>query len=499
MKLNRRNFAQLSALFAASGSVGSIWAQAAKDGVAAARAPDAIYALVDYCLNTQYEALPAAVVEATKVQILDTVAVTLPALNADGIRQLFSWAQDTGGKAESLVLGTKVRLPAEVALRLNASMAATLEFDDTYEPSLMHASCVTVPTALATADLVKGVSGKELITAVALGTDIACRLSRAGSPGLSPFIVGWDPTPMYGILAAAMVAGRLLGLTQKQMVAAVGLAYHQMSGNAQASVDGTLAKRLGAGFASYGGLMSARLAKHGVFGSDNVLEGFKGLFKQYHGGKFSKESLLGGLGTQFAGLDIAPKPYPSCRGGHVAIDGTLELVKTHNILPEQVEKVTIYSPPGEMMLLGAPIEKKRNPKTIVEAQFSNPWMVAVAIQDREVSLRHFTDQALQRADLKALTQRMFTVEDKGLVRPDGGPGFARVEIQTRDGKTYLKEVNYAKGDPKNPMSPAEYEKKFYECTDAAKMKRVQAQQLLKRLQKLEAEKNVSALQESMAI
>jgi 2-methylcitrate dehydratase PrpD len=177
--------------------------------------------------------------------------------------------------------------------------------------------------------------------------------------------------------------------------------------------------------------LSARLAKHGVFGSDHVLEGVKGLFKQYHGGKYSKEALLGDLGTSYAGPAIAPKPYPCCRGGHVAIDATLDLVKSHDIRPGDVERVTIYSPPAEMMLLGAPLEKKQNPRTIVEAQFSNPWMVAAAIQDREVGLRHFSPDALQRPDLKALARRMVTVEDKSLVRPDGGPGFVRLEITTR--------------------------------------------------------------------
>ena len=87
-------------------------------------------------------------------QILDTVAVALPALGADGIRQLYAWSRETGGKRESLILGTNLRVPAEKAARLNASMAAALEFDDTYEPSLLHASCVTVPVALAVADFV---------------------------------------------------------------------------------------------------------------------------------------------------------------------------------------------------------------------------------------------------------------------------------------------------------------------------------------------------------
>ena len=496
MKLNRRSFTQIAAWIASSGVVGTTtaWAQPATP-----RAPDAMYQLVDFFLATRYQDLPSDVIEASKIQILDTVAVTLPALQADGIRQLFAMSQASGGKAESLVLGTNVRLPAEKAARINASMAATLEFDDTYEPSLMHASGVVIPTALSIADWVGKVSGKELITVVALGNDVTCRLSRAGSPGISPFIVGWDPTPMYGILGATLVAGRLMGLDRKQMMDAVGLAYHQMSGNAQGSVDGTLAKRLGAGFGSYSGILSARLAQQGVFGSHNVLQGFKGLFKQYHQGRVSEESLLGSLGTSYAGPDIAAKPYPCCRGGHVAIDGTLDIVKTHQLSPDQIAKVMIYSPPAEIMLLGAPIEKKRNPQSIVEAQFSNPWMVAVAIQDREVGLQHFTEQALKRQDVRQLMQRISTQEDKTLVRPDGGPGFVRLEITTTAEVTHTKLVQFAKGDPKNPMTTAEYVKKFYECTRAARMPNTQAHNVLARLQKLENEADVAQLQADMAI
>ncbi len=359
MNVTRRRFAQLSGLLAAGWAASPAWAlspakAAAPDG---RRTADAIDTLADYCLNTRYEDLPAEVIAVTKSQILDTVAVALPALDADGIRQLYAWSKETGGRQESRVLGTAVRLPAEQAARLNASMAAALEFDDTYEPSLMHASCVTIPVALTVADLAGGIDGKTLIAAVAAGTDAACRLSRAGSPGVSPFVVGWDPTPMYGFLAASLVAARLLGLTREQAVAAAGLAYHQLSGNAQASIDGTHAKRLGAGFASYGGVMSARLAQRGVFGSPHVLDGVKGLFRQYHGGRVSEEALLADLGSHYAGPEIAPKPYPCCRGGHVAIDAALDLVRSHDIRPAAVDHVRIYSPPAEMMLLGAPWRK----------------------------------------------------------------------------------------------------------------------------------------------
>ncbi len=503
MTMNRRKFIKLSALLAAGLSAGPALALT-RDATQSASgaplpAPDAIYTLVDFCLNTQYQALPAEVAAVTKAQILDTIAVALPALDTDGIAQLYALSRETGGKAESFVLGTSVRLPAEKAARLNASMAAALEFDDTYEPSLLHASCVTIPVALAVSDMMGGIDGEEFIAAVATGTDVACRLSRAGSPGVSPFIVGWDPTPMYGFLAAAMVAARLMGLNRDETVAAVGLAYHQLSGNAQASIDGTHAKRLGAGFAGYGGIMSARLAERGVYGPFHVLDGVKGLFKQYHAGKYSEEALLGNLGDEFAGVDIAPKPYPSCRGGHVAVDGMLDIVTQNNLGPDDIEQVVAYSPPAELMLLGLPLEKKQNPQTIVEAQFSNPWMIAAAIQDREVGLRHFTQEALKREDLKALARRVTVAEDKSLVRPDGGPGYVRLEVRTRDRRQISRQVNYAKGDPKNPMTAQELEKKVFECTDAAGMSRKQAREVMQRILHLEAEKDVSGVTAALVI
>jgi 2-methylcitrate dehydratase PrpD len=494
MELTRRSFIQISTLLAGSWATGQVWSQTN----VATQAPDAIQALVDFCLRTRYEDLPAEVVRATKNQILDTIGIALPARNADGIRQLRELTTEEGGTPQSLIWGTQQRIPVEMAARLNASMAHALEFDDTYEKSLMHTSAVSIPVAFAVADLIGGVSGKELIAAVATGTEVACRLSRVGSPGVSPFIVGWDPTPLYGYLTAAMVAGRLMGLTREQMIAAAGLAYHQSAGNAQASIEGTHAKRMGPGFAAYGGLLSARLAKRGLSGPQHVLEGIKGFYKQYHAGKYARDSLLNGLGTDFAVFDISPKPYPSCRGGHNAIDATLELVTGADLKPADVERITIYNAPAEFTLLDSPLEKKQKPQSIIEAQFSNPWMVAAAVQDREVALRHFTTQALQRADLLALTQRMQTVEDKELFLP-GAPGAVRVEILTKGGKTHVKQTTYAKGDPKNPMTPQEFRKKFSDCADSAGMSRAQSAAVMQRILKLEDEKNVSMLVSALAI
>lgn len=460
---------------------------------------DAIFKLAEFCCEARYNQLPAPVVQVTRIQILDTIGIALPASGLDGILQLRTWTEETGGMAHSLVWGSRLRVPVENAARLNAAMAHAWEFDDTYERALLHASVVTIPTAFAVAELLGGVSGEKLITAVAVGSDLACRLARAGSPGVSPFIVGWDPTPLYGYLSAAFVAGSLLGLSREQLVSAAGLAYQQIAGNAQASVQGTHAKRMGPGNAAAAGVMAARLAQRGVNGVCDLLEGIKGLYKQYHGGRYSTEELLGGLGQMFAGPDIAPKPYPSCRGGHCGIDATLALRLDVCVRAEDVDRIVVHCAPAELMLLGAPIEKKRLPATMVEAQFSIPWVVAAAVTDGAVKLEHFSSSALDREDLRVMAQRVHTAEDGSLVRTDGGPGAIRVQILTRDGQSYVRQIDVAKGDPKNPMTPSEYREKFLGCSDAAGMSRTQSERIMQRILRLESEVNVADLIAALAI
>lgn len=446
---------------------------------------DAIYALCEYIHRTQYDDLPATAITATKYQILDTYAGALPALHADGIAQLLALARTSGGHAQASVWGSTERLPVEQSARINAAMAHALEFDDTYERALLHASVVTVPAALGMAEYLGDVSGQQLITAVALGTDLACRLARAGSPGKSPFIVGWDPTPMFGYFAAAATAGKLLQLQPDQLASAMGLVYHQAAGNAQASIQGTHAKRMGPGNAVYAGIQAARLAQQGVQAACDALEGIKGFYKQYHQGHYDRQELLADLGQHFAGVDIAPKPYPSCRGGHCAIDAALQWRAALGGDLSQIDSILIECAPAEMMLLGAPRDKKINPQNSIDAQFSFFWVVAAALVDGAVDLSHFSTAALQRNDLRQWMQKMQIREDTSLVRSDGGPGAVRLTLIDPQGRTQSKQVNVAKGDRDNPFSHEEYLHKFQHCCNTAGMADSSAARILQHWLQLE--------------
>lgn len=459
---------------------------------------DAIEALADFVLSTRFADLPEAVVAATKHQVLDTLGIALAAACEDGVRELREFEIETGGTPEALIWGTAHRVPAQHAARVNATAAHALDYDDTYERSFLHPAVITIPAAIATAELVAergagGVSGPELITAIAVGVDVACRLSNSAQPGVAAFDNGWHNTSLYGYFSTAMVAGRLLGLTRNELISAAGIVLHQAGGNAQAHVDGALTKRMGPGLSSYAGIVAARLAQRGVRGATNVLEGVRGFYTQYHRGHYSREALLDGLGRDFATPDCSFKPWPSCRGSHTAADAALALFTSNELTPAAIERVTVFNAPGEYSLLSTPIEKKRAPGSVVDAQFSIPWVVTAALVDHRIGLDHFTPAAIERPDLLAAVQLIDTVSDDSLARPGGGVGAARVEARLRDGRTVSAQATVAKGEPSNPLSTAELHQKFSDCTRAAGLSEGAAAELVAQVDALNALPSVDRL------
>lgn len=459
---------------------------------------DAIVPLADYMLGTRQADLPAGALATTRAQLHDAVGVALAGHGEDGVRQLRELGAEIGGRGESVVWGSGLRLPAHEAARLNAAMSHALEYDDTFGPGFIHPSAIIFPAALAVSDLVGGVSGQELLTTATLANDIACRMALAGQPGVDGFAVGWHNTTLVGYLVAALVAGRLLRLDRAQLVNAAGIAAHQAAGNAQSHIDGALTKRLGPGFASAAGVLAARLAARGVTGPRGVLEGRKGWFAQYHKGIYSRERLLAGLGRDFPGAAMSFKPWPSCRGSHTSAEAALQIAAELGGRAGAIERVLVRNGPAEWGFLSAPIARKRRPQTTVEAQFSIPWVVAVALADGKVGIGHFAPAALQRADLLAMAARVETVEDAALANPAGGPGQAVVEATLADGRVLRHHVVAAKGDPEVPMSAAETAAKFADCLDYAGLPPARRHRLAALLAGIDGVRDVTRLTAAMA-
>jgi 2-methylcitrate dehydratase PrpD len=423
---------------------------------------DATFLFAKNITNTKYEDLSREVVEATKKQVLDLLGVALGGFSRPGPKELREIVRDWGGKEESTIFGCKQKVPAPNAAHVNATMAHALDYDDVHETAIMHPGVAIIPTCMAVAEQKGNLSGKELITASALGVDMMCRLALATTPGSRPLNTGWHLTTLFGFLGAAGAAGRMLGLSEEKMVNGLGIAYHQCSGNGQCVIDGALTKRMGPGFSVKGGITAALLAEKGVTGARNCLEGEWGLYKLYHHGNYDAKVLTKDLGKYFEGINVAIKPYPCCRGIHPAIDAVLALIKEHPIQAEDVQKIVLSVSKGHYQLLCEPEEAKLRPRTPVDAQFSIPWGVATAIVRKQVSLDDFTEMAIKNQEILKVTQKMSVKVDPRLNRSDKIEP-TRVEITTKPGKSYTQEVEEPLGSLERPMSFGDCAKKFRDC------------------------------------
>ena len=421
---------------------------------------DPAYTFAKHILSTKYEDIPADVVEMTKKEILDVLGTALAGSTAAGIKPLAELAKEWGGKPESTVISYGGKLPAFLAAQVNASMAHALDYDDYKAGGGTHCAVVVIPTALAMAERQGGVSGKELITAVALGVDLVCRIDLAAifvHPDWGQG--GWHFTSVHGRFSTTATAGKILGLNEEQMVNALGIAYHQAAGNLQAVRDGALTKRMGPGFASRDGIMAALMAQRGITGAKNSMLGERGLYNLYYA-DCDREMLLGGLGERYAGLNM--KPYPCCGGNTVYIDDALELVLKNDIKPEEVQEiiVTIPGPKNIAQELIFPLEVKGNPRTIVDCQFSIPWAIAVAAVRRKAGLPEFTEEAMNDPAIRKMAQKVKPVVDKSLPDDFLAPGI--ITMKTSRGE-FTKKGIAPYGSPEKPLSMETLVDKFTEC------------------------------------
>lgn len=426
---------------------------------------DPAFAFARHLTHTPYEALPVEAVEAAKKDILDTLGTAIAGSSAAGGREVTQLAADWGGVAQSTVWVYGPRVPAHHAALANGNMAHALDFDDTHDRAIIHAGVTSIPALLAAAEHAstegRPVSGRTALVALATSIDVMARLGLAIRRG--PGDTGWIYTPLLGFFGAAAAAARAYGLDEERTLHALGIAYAQASGNNQCVPDAALTKRLQAGLAAQGGVLAAQLAQRGITGAKQITQGKYGFYHVYLHDDYDPAPLLADLGQRFEVAELSFKPYPCCRAGHGAIDATLALVREHGLRAEEVEGVVVRVSRGPYELLGDPIERKRRPEGIVDAQFSIPFMVATALASGKVFIDDFAPGRLRDESILGLASRVTPIVDEEIERSAPKTFTTVVEITTRDGRRYARRVEQLKGDPKNPMSYAELADKFRAC------------------------------------
>jgi 2-methylcitrate dehydratase PrpD len=417
---------------------------------------DAIYPIVRHVHAFASEAMPARVIAVTKRFIFDSIAVMMAGSRADGCAVVADYARQWSGPPQATMV-TGDRAPAPYAAMANSMMAHAVEFDDTYEPADVHGYAVVLPAVLAVAELSTGcaVSGRDIIVATAIGVDLAYRLGAA-----IKVYRGWQPTSTCGNLGATLAAGRIAGCDAGQLHNAVGIAYGLVAGNFQAVVDGSLTKRLQPGFSARAAVESVLLARAGITGAKDVLQGTFGFFNLYEAGEYDIGKVTEGLGARFLGELASMKPYPCCRFCHAGIDAALRLAEDFNFPAgagdEAIAQVEVDIPAETYDYVGRPFAGGDNPT--VAAQFSVPYTVACAILRRRVGLDEFSLRAVHDPAVCSLARRV-----TARPVPADRYGAVTVRVQLRSGRLMHQRVEVMKGEPDNPLSDAERLDKARAC------------------------------------
>jgi 2-methylcitrate dehydratase PrpD len=374
----------------------------------AAAAEPAAVVLARWVAGLSFGDLPAGVTGAAREHLIDAAGCAVAAVRRAAADPALIVARGLGGPPEARLV-TGERVGAVAAAYGNAVAVHALDFDDTHAGGLVHASAVTVPVALALGEQTAA-RGSEMITALVAGLEVVCRLGAAAPHGFHAR--GLHATSMCGPVAAAVVAGKLLGLDAAGLTAAIGIAASGASGLLEFLHSPASTKQLHPGTAVANGILAARLAAAGASGPASALDGAYGLFPALAGRAPDRAVLLDCLGERWETLRIGIKPYPACQLTHASIDAAGEFTGS---TPAALV-VTLH--PDAVPIVAGPA--KRRPRSAYEAKFSVYWCVAAMVIDGWVDLDTFTD--LDRPEVLALASRI-TVRavDPGVVAADA-PG-----------------------------------------------------------------------------
>ncbi len=407
-------------------------------------------------VDLQYDDLPREAQTKAANLILDLLGSVIGSKRIKSSRIAAELALELDGPAESTVVGYNRKVAAPHAAFANAIQGYAFDFTDDHNESNSHLSAATVPASLALGEKL-GASGKEVVEAVALGTEIVARL---GSAFLGQtYYQGFHPTSTCGTFGATVAAAKLLKLDVQQTVHSFGIAGSQVGGLMAWNTSGSYTKRLQAGHPAMVGIISALMAQKGFDGPPAIFEGEDGFLQAYsYNRQYDTNWITDRLGEHWHFARTSIKVYPCCRYSAGHLDACLEVARRHHPDPEKIERVLIRSSDYTIKLLARP--RKMDPQNVVDTQFSMPWQAAIALIDGQIDVDTFTEGNIHRPDVRALMQKVEWVVDDEFERRYPEHYSCAVTVTMADGTTYTAEVEDPKGDWRNPVTQQELEEKF---------------------------------------
>jgi 2-methylcitrate dehydratase PrpD len=445
-QLDRRNFLGALAVAGVSVDARADDAPAAKD---TGEATDVTRRLAQYIVAAKPQDLPEAVRKEATRTLLNWAGCAVGGSRHETVDIAITALKPFSGPAQASVLGRRERMDVMHAALMNGISSHIFDFDDTHLKTIIHPAGPVASAILALSEH-QPVSGRDFLHALVLGVETECRIGNAVYP--EHYDIGWHITGTAGVFGAAAAAGKLLGLTEQQMVWALGLAATQPVGLRE--MFGTMTKSFHPGRAAQNGLTAAFLASRNFTSSDQGIEAKRGwantLSTAHHYGQITEK-----LGQTYEISLNTYKPFACGIVIHPAIDACIQLRNQYKLTAAQIDRIELRVHPLVLELTG-----KKTPQTGLEGKFSVYHAAAVAIVEGAAGEKQFSDRTVRDAAIVALRDRVSTVVDPAIHEEQ-----VRVSITLKDGRRLEQYIEHAVGSLQKPMTDAALEAKFADLAD----------------------------------
>lgn len=429
--------------------------------------------LINYVLSLKYESLSNDSVQQVKYLALDYIGLAIRGQEYLSTTSLLDGIKKLSDKGKCTVISKSIKLKPEYAALINGASAHSLELDDTTNDASSHPGAVIFSTALAIAED-KNLSGKKIIEAVVAGYEVMTRVGIALNP-TAHYERGFHPTGTCGTFGATVTASILLGLTESQTLSALGIAGSQAAGSMAFLNEGAWTKRLHPGWAAHSGIIAATLAKYNFYGPQDIFGGRRSFINGYSL-EGRSEKIIENLGVGALQIhNTSIKPHACCRYNQGPIDLIIDMAKNNSISVNEIENINVQLVSTALPIVCEPYNQKINPKSVVDAQFSLPFGIAVALLEGKALLEQYNESKLTNAKINSLMKLVTYESNKDLDKefPKKWPAVA--EVTLKNGEKFKSKIEYPKGDPENKLSWDEIVDKFkylsdIYCTDDEKDK-----------------------------
>lgn len=427
--------------------------------------------VADFVADTRLGDISSEALRVAKKHILDTLATGLAGSVAEGSRIVQRYVHGLSCGGESTVFGTALRALPRFAALANATAMHADDYDDTYHPTRFHPSVPVLAAVCAQAE--EGdASGADVLAAFAVGTEVSLKLSE--TIGREHYLRGFHMTSTCGVFGATAGVCHLRQLTREQTCVAIGIAGSESAGVRENF--GTMTKPMHSGRAAESAVFAASLASMGFSAAPTILEGARGYFMTGAGG-YDASRLVGKLGNPWGYVSprVAIKPYPCGNLQQPAMDKLRELVVSHDIRPDQVERIAVKS--HRLMPLNLTYHR---PTTGLEGKFSMEFSLASILVLREAGLAEYSDEVVNRPDIQDAIRKIdYTVYSDEEAEAKGYTLLTTfLDVMLKDGRRFSARADTAKGSALLPMSEQEVSDKFLGCARFARWPADRAERII---------------------